>query len=336
MPNAEPRVKSRKPLIRPKQATSNPPQKPDPNIKIRNPSLLDHPVYMMCYPHGWDTDDPNNVWMQNMSPEEIDENFDKARGQWMTLYGWLTSPETRVLELPSGEDWPDAVYCANVGIILCHKEKPIAVVSNYKSPPRKGEDRVAAEFFKMYHYEVHRPATTWEGEADLKHQRDNIYVGGYGQRTDIKTYDWFEREFDMKVIRVRMTDEKLYHFDCEYFPLTAEKAMVCTRVMQRSEIAEIEKVCEIIDVPLRMAHAGATNCVRTVNMLLCASSKFQYQKGSKEWREEVDKEDFLQEIAIEAGMSLVPVDLSEFEKSGAALSCLVCHINRAAYASPIT
>jgi N-dimethylarginine dimethylaminohydrolase len=328
-------MSDRKP-IRPKQATSTPDKQPDPNVKIRNPSLLDWPVFMMCFPAGWDTDDPNNAFMLEFTEDELQEDYRRAYSEWMSLYGWLTSPETRVLELPSKEDFPDAVYCANVGIILCHGKKPIAVASNYKSPPRKGEYKVFQQFIEMYGYECHRPPFTWEGEADLKHQRDNIYVGGYGQRTDIRALEWFEKKFDMRVIKCRMTDEKLYHWDCTYFPLTAEKALVCTSVLEKSEVREIEKVCEIIDVSRRRAHVGTTNCVRTMTMLLVASSKFVYKEGTKEWKEEVDKENFLQGIAVENGMSLVPVCLSEFEKSGAALSCLVLHVNRAAYAQPIT
>ena len=329
-------MSDKKPLIKPKQATSKPDKKPDPNVKIRNPTLLDYPVYMMCYPAGWDTDDPNNVWMTKMSEEELDENYDKARGQWMQLYGWLTSPESMVLTLPAGEDFPDAVYCANVGIVLCHLDKPVAIASNYKSPPRKGEYKVFESYMKDWHYEVHRPKTTWEGEADLKHVKDNIYVGGYGIRTDKASFDWMEREFDMQIIKVHMTDDKLYHFDCEFFPLTPEVSMVCTEVMEKEEVKQIEKVCEIRDIPLRMAHAGATNCVRLVNTLFCASSRLQYKEGTKMWDEEFDKEHMLQKIAVESGMSLVPIDLSEFEKSGAALSCLVLHVNRAAYSQPIT
>ena len=44
---------------------------------------------------------------------------------------------------------------------------------------------------------------------------------------------------------------------------------------------------------------------------------------------------FLLKHAVDNGMALVAVDLSEFEKSGAALSCLCLHVNRAAYATPI-
>ena len=335
----------RKPLVKPKQSTSNPPRKGDPNVKIRNMSLLDNCVFMMCYPSGWDTDDPNNAFMTAMSEEELKENYDKARAQWSALYGWMTSPESFVMMLPSGQDFPDAVYCANVGIVLCHMDKPVAVAANYKSTPRKQEYHAFVEFMKLNNYKVERPPFTWEGEADLKHIRDNIYIGGYGQRTDIRALEWFEKKFDMRVIKCKMTDEKLYHWDCCCFPLTSAstedgkvvkpKALICDEVLSKSEVKEIESVCEIISVSRELAHAGTTNCVRTTSLLLVASSRGRYPEGSKEWKKEFDKEVFLQKICAESGLSVIAIDLSEFEKSGAALSCLCLHVNRSAYSQPI-
>jgi N-dimethylarginine dimethylaminohydrolase len=288
----------------------------------------------MCFPHTFDTDDPNNIWMQQLSQEEIDEDFQKAYSQWDLLYDHLSGAGTVYLLPPAG-DYPDQVYVANVVVILCHKPKPIAVVANFQSPPRKGEEKVAYEFFGMMGYPVYRPPTTWEGEAEIKHLRDNIYVGGYGIRTDPKSYDWFEQKFDMKIVRVKMTDPHLYHFDCMFFPLTAEKAMVCTSLMEKSDVDKIEKVCEIIPVSAQLAHAGATNCVRTVNLLFCASSMHSLEKGSYDWEKELDKETFLTKVCAKNGLELVLWNGSEFEKSGAALSCLVAHINRQAYSQPI-
>ncbi len=321
--------------IRPKQATSNPSTKPDPNVKIENPSCLDFPVYMMCFPHTWDTDDPNNWFMQHLSQEEIDENFAKAYGQWMTLYGWLSSENTLVHILPPAGDYPDQVYVANTFLMLCHLPKPVAVIANMQSPPRKGEEKIARVYFEACGYPVDRPPYTWEGEAELKLQKDNIYTGGYGLRTDIRALEWFEEKFDMKVVKCRMTDEKCYHWDCLYHPLTADKALVAVDLLEKKDVKEIEKVCEIIPVSTKLAHAGTTNLVRTVSLLLVASSLQALKKGTKEWDEEMEKEAFLSKVCAKNGLELVAVDLSEFEKSGAACSCLVGHINDAARAQPI-
>ena len=288
----------------------------------------------MNFPFTLDTDNPNNAWMQKMSPAELKPDYQLAYQQWMALYQQIAG-EALVYVLPSHEDYQDQVYVANIGIVLCHLPKPVAVVANFKSPPRKGEDKVGKSFFQLMDYRVYRPATTWEGEADLKHQRDNVYVGGYGIRTDPKSYDWFEERFQMKVVKCRMTDEKLYHFDCQYFPLTTEAAMVCTSILEEKEIKQIEKHCEIIPISVELAHAAITNCVRVGAFILCMSSLASLHPGDKDYDAEHKKRAFLERVLPKYGMEPVLINLSEYEKSGAALSCCVCHLNRASYAVPL-
>ena len=92
---------SKTPLkLKPKQAVSNPKATPDPNVKIENPSYLDFPVFAMIFPHRWDTDDPNNVWMKGLSTEEINDRA-KCYKQWMKLYGWLTREGCLVQTIPA-------------------------------------------------------------------------------------------------------------------------------------------------------------------------------------------------------------------------------------------
>lgn len=324
--------------IRPKQATSNPSKKPLPNVQLWNPSTLDFPVYGMIFPHEWNTDDPNNVWMEGMSKEELDEDWAKCYQQWMCLYGWLTSENSLVHVLPSIEYFADAVYIANIGIMLCHQKKPVFVGSNFKSPPRGGEEKAAMDYFGAYQYKTKKCPFFFEGEADLKHVIDNKYIGAYGIRTEKAALEWFEKTYDMSVIPVEMTDERNYHLDTQVFPLTAEKIVVATSLLKPAEIKAIEKIAEIIPVPKKIAFAGTTNCVRTVSMLLCGSSLEALKRSDdeEEWQEQFDKRKFWEEVCVKNGLELVMPDLSEMSKSGADLSCCVFHVNRAAYSQPIT
>jgi len=327
---------SGKPLVKPKQGTSTPSRKPDPDVQLDNPSQLDIPAFLMNFPFTLDTDSPNNVWMTGMSPEELKVDYQLAYRQWMDLYQQIAG-EALVYVLPSERDFQDLVYVANIGMVLCHKPKPVAVVANFKSPPRKGEDKIGEKLFKMMGYDVRRPPAdiTWEGEADTKHVRDNIYVGGYGIRTDPKVYDWFEQEFDMKVIRVKMTDQKLYHFDCNFFPLTAESAMACTALLEPEEKKAIEKVCEIIPVSVKLAHAAITNSIRLGAFVICGSTLSGLTPSHEDWDDECAKVAFLERVLPKYGMEPIMVNMSEFEKSGAAVSCCACHLNRASYSTPL-
>jgi N-dimethylarginine dimethylaminohydrolase len=291
---------------------------------------------MMCFPFTLDSDNPNNVWMQEMSEEDREIDQQLARRQWMDLYQQLAG-EAYVHTLSSTQDFQDLVYIANIGIVLTHLPKPVAVVSNFKSPPRKGEDEIGKREFESMRYPVRRPPAgiSWEGEADLKHVVDNIYIGGYGIRTDPKVYDWFEKEFDMKVIKVRMTDQKLYHFDCNCFPLTAETVLLCTSIMEPAEIKAVEKVAEVVPVSLALAHAALTNSVRVGSFVITGSTLSGLKPTDDDWDDECKKVAFLERVLPKYSLDPIIVNLSEYEKSGAACSCCVCHLNRQSYAVPM-
>ena len=320
--------------VRPKQATSNPAKQPDPDVQLDNPSQLEIPAFLMNFPFTLDTDSPNNVWMTAKSPEELKVDYPQSYQQWLSLYNQI-SGESLVYVLPSEGDFQDQVYVANVGIVLNHLKKPVFIAANFKSPPRRGEETVGAKFMRMCKYKVDKPPFTWEGEADLKHIRDNIYIGGYGIRTDPKVYDWFEKNYNMKVIRCKMTDQKLYHWECNCFPLTVEKVMLCTDGIPKEEVKQVEKVCEIIPVPKRLAHAAITNSVRLVNTMICGGRNPETMSAKDEdYKDEVDKIAFLRKVCEVEGLEPIITSVTEYERSGAAVSCMVMHLNRAAYWQP--
>jgi N-dimethylarginine dimethylaminohydrolase len=132
-----------------------------------------------------------------------------------------------------------------------------------------------------------------------------------------------------------MTDEKLYHFDCQFFPVTSQKSLVCTKILQPKEIKNIESVCEIIDVSVDDAHAGITNCVRVKDQIMVMSNVTSLQATDKEYLPEAIKVERLNAICAQNGLGLVVFDLSEFNKGGAALSCCVCHLNYQDYMTEV-
>jgi len=231
--------------------------------------------------------------------------------------------------LPSEGNFQDQVYVANLGLQLPHlKDKNTILLSNYSSDPRKGEELVGEKFFKMMGYDTHISPHKWEGEADIKHLYDNVYVGGYGIRSNIKTYEWMEENFDMNILKVAMTDEYLYHLDCSIFPLNEYKTLVCTELYDEDEIKMLEKHTEIIDVDVDNALCGMTNSVRMGIMILCASNISELKKSHEYYEGEKNKIAALEKICSNEGMEPVIFNLSEFMKSGAMLSCMVMHLNR--------
>ena len=292
------------------------------------PSQLPIQSFVMNFPFTISTDDPNNIWMKEMSEKELQINRPKAYKQFMDLYNFMAG-QSLVHLLPSEGNFQDLVYVANLGLQLPHiKDKNQILLSNYTSPPRQDEEYVGEKFFKQMGYETAISPYKWEGEADIKYLYDNVYIGGYGIRSDIKTYKWMEEEFDMDIIKVKMVDEYMYHLDCSIFPLNTHKTMVCTELYEKEELKQIEKHTEIVDIDGDDSMYGMANSVRLGNMVLCASNISELKKSHEYYEGEKHKIESLEKICSDEGMEPVIFNLSEYMKSGAMLSCMVMYLNR--------
>lgn len=294
----------------------------------QTPSQLPIQSYALNFPFTLSTDDPNNIWMQELSEDDLTLNKPKAYKQFMDLYNFMAG-QSLVYLLPSEGNFQDQVYIANLGIHLPHiTDENHIVLSNFTSDPRRGEELVGEKFFNQMGYKTHISPHKWEGEADLKYLYDNVYVGGYGIRSDIRTYEWMEKEFGMKVIPVAMVDEYMYHLDCSIFPLNTESSLVCTEMYDKEELDELEQHTEIIDIDVEDSLYGMANSVRMGNMIMCASNISELKHTHEYYEGEKHKINSLEKICNKLGMEPVIFNLSEYMKSGAMLSCMVMHLNR--------
>jgi N-dimethylarginine dimethylaminohydrolase len=180
-------------------------------------------------------------------------------------------------------------------------------------------------------YAVHVAPAKFEGEAELKHLYDDVFVGGYGIRSEAATYDWMERTFGIKIIRLREVEEYLYHLDCSIFPITRENTLVCTELFTKRELAELERHTNVIPVSADDAFSGICNSVRMPKLVLNASHIHDLKAGTEDYRFELQKNRRLEDIASNLALEVNYFNLSEFHKSGALLSCMVMHLNRHSY-----
>lgn len=299
----------------------------EPSVKLKDNyfDTLHMPAFLMAFPFNMSNSNPNNVFMNPEQQGEIDHQ--KAFSEWMELYK-IVSAGSLVYILPSNSGLQDESYVANIGLKLPSVVQPNTVIlSNYKSKPREGEEPLGNAFFNLMEFEVKQPPTDWEGEADLKYIRDNIFIGGYGIRTDKASFDWMMDNYNMKIIPVKMTDERLYHFDCNLFPIDNENVLVVTKSIDPADLKQIESIVNIIDVPLEFGVQGSTNCVRMGSIILNASAIMSMKPDDKEFEMEKQRVDFLVKTLAKFGKEVYFVNLKEFDKSGAALSCCIMHLN---------
>ncbi len=299
-----------------------------------NPTQLHRPAFLLNCPFSYSTDVANNAWMADIDPGERAPVFTRAMSQFLELYFDLASDAlVYLLPTPRQCGLQDLAFTANLGIVLDHlPERDTVVLSNFSSEPRRGETAVGERFFEQLGYRTIVSPARFEGEAELKHLHDNVYVGGHGLRSEAATYEWMARTFDMKVLPLELTDPYLYHLDCTVFPLTPEHTLVCTEMYEEDELAALEEETEIIDVSVDDCYQGICNSVRLGNVILNASNLCELRRGTEDYKLEAGKNHRLEEIAGEHAFEVGYFNLSEFMKGGALLSCMVMHLNRYSYA----
>jgi len=296
--------------------------------EAKTPSDLHFPTFFMVPPFksNFASDNPNNVWMKEMSPEDLKIDYDKAFAQWMELEQFVAANSLTYL-IPNDTKLQDIIYCANMGLYI--ETENIIILSNFTSEPRRGEEKVGRKFFEEQGYKCVNPPENlrWEGEADLKFIRDNIFSGGYGIRSDKRTFEWMESKYNMKITKCHMTSERNYHYDCQFAPITTQKALVCTKIFDKPDIKELEKIVEIIDIPEDEALAMACNIVRVGSVVMVCSGISAMKASDESYLVENSKIERLNHICSQEGLGLKVFNLSEFDKSGAALSCNIMHGN---------
>ena len=290
--------------------------------------MKDIPTFLMNIPSSYDTSVRNNVWMEEYDDNDIMVNKPKAIREMWEVYSFLTNQGfVYLLPTPANCRLQDLVFVANNGIVLQHTSMPTFIGSNFKAHNRIGEEVIGINFFNSLGYKTIQSPFYFEGEAELKFLRDNIYIGGYGIRSDKQSYEWMESEFGMEIIKLELKDPKNYHLDCTIFPLTHESIIVAVDSFTKNELRQLEKVANIIPISNDQAHTGLTNSVRVNNYILNASDIDFLSKRSEDYKYEFDKNRRLEQIAAENAMEVCYFNLEEYLKGGGLLSCLVLHVN---------
>lgn len=280
--------------------------------KPDDPKDLAVQVMLMCAPFV--TSYNNEVKNNPLMKKGVSISYEKAFRQWMNLYRYIAD-NGLVYLLPNEGSFQDIIYVANMGLVLHHVKEPTVILSDFTSPPRRGEENIGRLFFEGMKYKCIDSPFKFEGEADCKYIRDNIYCAGYGIRSNYKTYQWLEEKYNCHIVPVHMTDKKLYHFDCIMFPLDNENALVNTSALFSRDVDVLEKVVNIIDVPKELKYSGITNLTRVGSRILCRDLE---EKG-KQW---------LSGVANKHGLDVAYFPLEEFDSNGSDLSCMVMHMNK--------
>ncbi len=253
-------------------------------------------TYLMCPPDYFTVEYSINPWMNPV--HAIDLTL--ARQQWEQLRAAYLGLGHTVHVIDPQPGLPDMVFAANGATVIGGR----VLGSRFRHPERHPEGTAYMNWFRANGFAVTEPAAVNEGEGDIVFAGDSV-IAGYGFRSDQAVAAEIEGLFGLPVISVRLVDPRFYHLDTALLVLDANTAAYYPAAFdQAGQAALAARFGELIEAkPADAEVLGLNGLSDGRNVVLPAQA-----------------ESLAAEIEA-AGFSVLPVDLSEFRKSGGGPKC---------------
>jgi len=262
---------------------------------------------LMCAPDHYDVDYVINPWMEGNIHKS---SRDRAVEQWQKLYHVLKDRALVDLVTPA-KGWPDMVFTANAGLVLGDN----VVLSRFFHKERQGEEPYFKEWFEQNGFTVYElpKDLPFEGAGDALFDREGRWLwAGYGFRSELDSHPYIAGWLDTEVVSLRLIDERFYHLDTCFCPLTGGYLLYyppafdsySNRVIEMRIPPEKRIIVEEPD-----AVCFACNAVNVNNTIVMNQVS-----------------DRLKQQLREVGFEVVETPLSEFLKAGGAAKCLTLRV----------
>ena len=263
--------------------------------------------FLMCAPDHYDVDYVINPWMEGNVHKS---SRDRAVEQWQQLFHLLK--DHAIVDLVKPEKGvPDMVFTANAGLVL----GDTAVLSRFFHKERQGEEPFFKAWLETHGFTVHElpKELPFEGAGDALFDREGRWLwAGYGFRSELDSHPYLARWLDIEVLSLRLMDERFYHLDTCFCPLTDGYLLYYAPAFDAYSNRLIEmRVPEAKRIAIGEEDAvnfscNAVNIDRTI-VLNKASDKLKQRLES-------------------AGFQVIETPLTEFLKAGGAAKCLTLRV----------
>ena len=262
---------------------------------------------LMCPPDHYDVDYVINPWMEGNIHKS---SRDRAVEQWQKLHQVLKDVAIVDLVDPA-KGWPDMVFTANAGLVLGTN----VVLSRFFHKERQGEEPYFKAWFEENGFTVYElpKDLPFEGAGDALFDREGRWLwAGYGFRSELDSHPYIAKWLDTEVVSLRLIDERFYHLDTCFCPLTGGYLLYyppafdsySNRVIEM-RIPEEKRI--IVEEPDAVCFAcNAVNVGSTIVMNQIS--------------------DGLRNKLVKAGFNVTETPLSEFLKAGGAAKCLTLRV----------
>ncbi|MEO3706531.1 TIGR00300 family protein [Trichormus azollae] len=263
--------------------------------------------FLMCAPDHYNVDYVINPWMEGNIHKS---SRDHAVEQWNKLYNNIKNHAIVDLVAPE-KGWPDMVFSANAGLVLGKN----VVVSRFLHKERQGEETYFQQWFEQNGYNVYSlpKDLPFEGAGDALLDREGRWLwAGYGFRSELDSHPYLAKWLDIEVISLRLMDERFYHLDTCFCPLSNGYLLYYPGAFDSYS----NRVIEMRVAPekrIAIAEADAVNfACNAVNI----DSIVIMNKASESLKSRLAEVDF----------QVIETPLTEFLKAGGAAKCLTLRV----------
>ncbi|PIT98836.1 MAG: amidinotransferase [Bdellovibrionales bacterium CG10_big_fil_rev_8_21_14_0_10_45_34] len=282
-------------------------------LQFGNYSLQNHQTLLMADPSNFEVAYAINPHMkdENGNLKKVDRA--KAITQWESLKELYQELGIRVLILPTLPEAPDLVFTANSMLPFFEpgSQKLRLLPSVMFSEFRKAEVKHAAHFLEGAGYQVlsQFDGDIMEGNGDvLAFPRAPLFIAGYGFRTKQKSLQRVSELTGHAVVPLQLVSDQFYHLDTCLSVLSKDTVAIVKEAFDEPSLQRIQvlfpRIIEISNQEAIEAFAGNCFCPDGKNVVL--------QAGADEFEKKLRDE----------GFRCLPVETSEFMKSGGSVFCL--------------
>lgn len=236
-----------------------------------------------------------------------------AKMQWQELRGNFEASGMPVSLIDPVEGLEDMVFCANQTMLgLDSKMKRVCFLGSMRHPSRRREVAYFESYFSKQGYRIarlNRPSVCFEGAGDaLWHPGRRLIWGGYGFRSDAEAYEEVSRIFDAPVVLLKLVNDKFYHLDTCFCPLTPEAVLIYAPAFDPESLGLILKLFPTV----LLADEWEAGRLLACNAAVIDSKRALIQSGAKASARRMRS----------LGLEVIESDTSEFIKSGGSVYCM--------------
>ncbi|OGR86656.1 MAG: hypothetical protein A3J74_10205 [Elusimicrobia bacterium RIFCSPHIGHO2_02_FULL_57_9] len=274
------------------------------------PAMPDPAGVLMCPPDYYDVKEVHNPFMVGQTGTV---NRPLARRQWDEMRAAFEAAGKPVSLIQPVAGLEDMVFCSNQTLVgLAPGMEKVCLLSQMRHSSRRREVPAFEAWFKENGYRITRlkdSSVSFEGAGDaLWHPRKRLIWGGHGFRSQPEAYEEVARAFEAPVILLKLVNERFFHLDTCFCPLTPEAVLIYPSAFDGESLELILKIFPVVLTASELEAIRSMAC----NAAVIDSNTAILQKGAAGVTSHMQA----------MGLKVVEVDSSEYIKSGGSVYCV--------------